>query len=455
MKKYYSPLLLVLLIFILGCKKDFLGIKSEKSQVVPSSISDYQAILDNANVMNMTSSTLLGMLGADEYYIMNGRLSTISSVYQKNGYVWGKDVYQGTAVDDWNFAYRRILYSNISLEGISKINPHPGEQEGWNNVKGSALFYRAFNFYQLAQLFCKPFDASSSPTDPGIPLRTESDINIKSTRATVAAAYKQIINDLSQAIELLPLTPLVKYRPSKSAALALLAKTSLIMGDYEKARTYAVQCLAIKDELIDFNNIDGSLNYPFPENVENNPEILFYNLASNITILGAARFNADTTLLNSYAANDLRKQAYFFEYTGRILFGGGYIPGGYFTGLATDEILLIRAECHARLGDGLNGLNDLNTLLKSRINRSSFVPLSFTDADDVLASILKERRKELVLRGTRWEDLRRLNKEPRFATTLVRNIDNQRFELFPNDPRYTWPIPDSEVTLNGLKQNIR
>ena len=55
----------------------------------------------------------------------------------------------------------------------------------------------------------------------------------------------------------------------------------------------------------------------------------------------------------------------------------------------------------------------------------------------------------------RWEDLRRLNKEPRFATTLQRVSKGTTYTLAPNDPKYTFPIPDIEITLSGIPQNPR
>jgi len=69
--------------------------------------------------------------------------------------------------------------------------------------------------------------------------------------------------------------------------------------------------------------------------------------------------------------------------------------------------------------------------------------------------ILVERRKELVLRNVRWFDLRRLNKDPRLAKTLLRKLNGQVYQLPPNDPRYTQYIPQSVIDLSGIEQNIR
>jgi len=73
-----------------------------------------------------------------------------------------------------------------------------------------------------------------------------------------------------------------------------------------------------------------------------------------------------------------------------------------------------------------------------------------------LKIILDEKRKELPFTGnSRWEELRRLNKEQAFAKTLTRFVNNQTYTLAPNDNRYVWPIPDQEIRLTGMAQNPR
>ncbi|MGI8583213.1 MAG: RagB/SusD family nutrient uptake outer membrane protein, partial [Chitinophagaceae bacterium] len=64
-------------------------------------------------------------------------------------------------------------------------------------------------------------------------------------------------------------------------------------------------------------------------------------------------------------------------------------------------------------------------------------------------------RKELVFRGQRWFDLRRLNKDPRFAKTLTRKLNGKITELPANDPRYTEYIPLDVIGFTGMQQNMR
>lgn len=444
------------LLLFSSCTPDFLDVKRDSDMVIPKNLEDFEALLDN-NIMYSAMGYELGLIGGDEYYVGDGNLHSLTVAAQRNGYRWANDVYENQPVPDWNNAYQRILYANLALEGVNGIDPQPGQELQWNRVKGGALFHRAFNFFQLQQQFGYIHRKGTSSTDWGIPLRLESDVTLKSSRATVEQTYNRIIADLLEASALLPEKPLNKRRPSKQAACAALAKTFLQMEDYGKALEYADMCLDIDDALIDFNTIDVESQRPFPADQESNPEVIFYAGITPSTIL-RTRYSVDSTLLDSYGASDLRRLVFFTENPdGRVLFKGSYVgagPGANFGGLAIDEVVLIRAECRARTGDMDGALSDVNRLRKHRYASAGFVP-KVADDDNVLEVVLSERSKELVLRGTRWADLRRLNKDPRFARTLTRRIDGMEYTLEPNSDKYVWPIPVEVVDLTGMHQNPR
>ncbi len=116
---------------------------------------------------------------------------------------------------------------------------------------------------------------------------------------------------------------------------------------------------------------------------------------------------------------------------------------------------LARAECYARLGQSGKALDDVNHLLAHRYVSGTYTPLVTIAEDDLLPLILLERRKELLFRGVRWEDLRRLNREGRFQTTLERTIGGKTYELPPGHPNWTWPIPPEAIAIGGYQQNER
>lgn len=446
-----------------SCNEDFLGMKPDQKQRVPSTVSDYQALLDYSDLMNGTSSHTLGLIGADQYYIIDARYNTFPSGvdlnYQKQAYTWEDVIYQGGEVQgDWPKAYARILNTNIALDGLSIIEPEVSDQPQWNNGRGCALFHRAMNYYNLAQLFCGQYHTQTASALPGLPLRLEADLTLSTPRSTVKKTYQQIISDLKEAAELLPEKPLNVFRPSKPAAYALLARTYLQMADYRMGLEYADLARSFGYTLINYNELNLSLANTFPVNGLGNPEVIFNSYVANVAPLNPSFYNMEAKLLESYDQDDLRYKAYFYSSTdNRILFKGSYTgkPSIFFTGLAVDELYLIRAECNQRIGNAALAVEDLNKLLLNRYKTGSFIPYNVQSGQDMLRIILNERYKELVFRGTRWGDLRRLNLEPVFATPLRRNIGNNVFGLLPADPRWVWPLPPEAITAGGYVQNQR
>ena len=449
----------------ISCKKqqdDFLNVKANNYDVTPKTLADFQALLDNDAIMNNSYSEL-GLASSDNYYVIDDNYPSLTSP-EKQLYTWTSDIWQSQESAEWNYIYAIVEYSNIVLDGIANVSPDNSIKSSYNNIKGSAYFFRALAFYNLAAAFCKPYTATSAKTDLGIPLRLTSDVNAKSVRSSVQQTYDRIISDLKTAIDLLPLTPLRVTRPSSRAAQALLAKVYLSMEQYSDALQYADAVLKAKSDLLDYNDnslVTPTATRPFPRNPDNNSEILFYaNGWGYATVWPLASIShTDTTLYDSYDINDIRKVAFFYNNSdGTHRFKGTYdaYSKNNFAGLATDELYLIRAECYARAGNTSSSTSDLNALLSKRYTTGTFTALSTNNADTALHWVLVERRKELPFTGTcRWEDLRRLNKDPRFAITIKRIIAGITYTLEPNSPKYILPIPDKEIQLSGIQQNQR
>jgi starch-binding outer membrane protein, SusD/RagB family len=453
---YTWALCLLSLAVLPACEKEFLELKPDKTLVVPSTLEDLQALLDHGSVMYTGTSHALAEFGSDDYYVSTATWQLLPRPEEMNGYIWAKEVYEGQPVNDWDYAYRRILYANTVLEGLAKLQPTAAQQEAWNQAKGMALFHRGWAFFQLAQLFAKPYDAATAAQDPGIPLRLSADVAAVPTRQSVAETYRQILEDLQAAEALLPEHPIVPHRPGKAAARQVLARTYLQLGDYQQALASTEDALQLSSTLIDYNILDPSAPFPFPASGEGNPEIVFYSNQFALEILYAGRVQVDSLLYQTYDTLDLRRKAFFYYEGDKLTFKGSY-EGDYnlATALTTGELYLTKAECLARLSQPEEALRTLNQLLQQRYKAGLFVPLTTENTPDVLGRVLEERRKELLFRGVRWQDLRRLNKDPRFARTLVRVIEGKRYELPPNDPRYVWPIPDNVVQASGLPQNPR
>jgi len=451
--------LIVLVVFGLSsCKKAFLDTLPSTAVVVPSTLADYQHLLDNTVVT--TGTPLLGEVSADNIYLLYNFWQSIDS-REHNAHVWAADIYQGQGkVDDWDIPYQQVFYANVVLEGLHNIPVTPANQQQWQSEQGSALFLRAYAFYNLAQLFAAPYDSATAATDWGIPLRLQSDVAVPSVRASVAATYEQITSDLRLARTLLPgqVPTQTLNRPSQPAALALLARVFLSMRAYGLAGRYADSTLQRYSALIDYNSLDTQAPFPFSQF---NPEVIYQsNIVYSTQCLAALAYPntiIDSTLYRSYSSQDLRRSL-FYQLNGN---GLPNMKGSYanlifpFTGLASGECYLIRAECAARAGHTDAALQDLNTLLVNRYVTGTFNPVITASPQQALDTILAERRKEMPLRGTRWTDLRRLNKEG-YNITLTRTFNGTRYELPPNDKRYTLPIPPDILHYNpSMQQNPR
>lgn len=453
------------LVFV-SCGEGFLEIKPSQRQRVPATIEDYVGMLDHTTAMNQVSSHYLGIIGSDEMEITDAQYQSFPTGtahnYQKNAYTWEQVIYEGGEPNqiDWNIGYDRILKTNVVLAGLEKIVPKNESQKAlWNMAKGTALFHRALNYHNLAQLYCSVYEKGLAADKLGLPLRLNDDVTDQAGRSSLQQTYEQILADLAHAGNLLPEFPDLPFRPSKWAVYALLTRICLQMGAYEDAVAYATQCISLKGDLVDFNLLAAQPPPYFGVYGENNPEVIFFSAlgyGGNFRMTWQY-YNAPQALLSVYSASDLRRTLYFASNGDATVFIGSYsgIREQFFTGLAMDEVYLSRAEAAARLGDVAHALDDVNHLRKHRYRAGYYTPLATESPAIALASILDERRRELVMRGTRWSDLRRLNKEAEFRTTLSRTIGDQTYILPPDDRRWVWPIPLEAVEIGGHEQNPR
>ncbi|MCQ6958279.1 RagB/SusD family nutrient uptake outer membrane protein [Mucilaginibacter aquariorum] len=442
-----------------ACKKDWLNAKPDKALVVPKTIADYQALLDNtkgfANPMNIDLASL-SMVGDGDYYITDATYNSLGSGGEQSAYLWAPNdnFYAGQGSNDWISSYGRILTTNVVLDGLGTIKPDQSNQAAYELAKGSALFFRTYDFYSLSQQLCKVYNASTAKSDLGLPLRLSSNVNLSVARSTLQETYGQMINDLIQAAALLPVTATYPTRPSKPAAFGLLARVYLSQENYAKALLYADSCLQINNALLDYNEL--SVTSPFPLSYFNK-EVIFHTQLGGYLSFNPPNLIVDPGLYQSFEPNDLRQPIFFKTQAGIITIKTSYIGSAFqpFGGIATDEMYLIRAECYAREGQVNKALTDLNSLLKKRYKTGTFTGLTAADENEALAIILKERRKELCFRNLRWTDLRRLNRDSRFQVTLTRTINGKTYTLAPNSPRYVLPLDPIETTRGGLQQNER
>ncbi|MGN7720185.1 RagB/SusD family nutrient uptake outer membrane protein [Chitinophaga sp. 22620] len=449
-----------------ACTKqdEWLDIKRQNTDVTPRTLSDFDDMLHNSNIFNQGYG-IFGLTGTDNLIVTSQNFSAVSET-DRNLYIWDKVIYLNDRASlDYGPLYQKILYANLILEGLAKVESSANPDQH-RLLQAEALFFRSISYYNLSQTYCKPYSEASAATDAGLVLRSTSDPNVINMRSSVKATYDQMLNDLKTAVITLPINASYATKPNKAAAYGFLAKIYLSMEAYDSALSYSNKALTAYDVLLDYNNrtiINPNSNFRFPAFTlvpgMSNPEVIFYAFTAGTSVtwaLPGVQF-ADSILYRSYDQDDLRKTLIYKDNGDeKVQFWGSYAGNRYnFAGIATNELYLIRAECNARKGNIILAMNDLNKLLRNRYVTGTFTGFEAGNAHEALRLIIRERRKELPFTGQlRWEDLRRLNKDPQFAVTITRVANGITYTLQPNDKRYTLPIPPAEI-LSGVEQNER
>jgi len=450
MKNLIVVISVSLLYTFVACS-DYLDVKPDDSLAVPDNVQDLQALLDYESVFNMQYPAA-GDIGADYYFLSKADWDS-RDIDARMTYIWDANAQNHL---DWDYSFQRIFHCNVVLDEIEEAKLGSMTESDRDIIKGRAYFYRGWSYFHLAQLYVPYYAKGMADSEYGLPLQLVSDINEPVVRSTVHETYSRIIDDLKHAAELLPDRVGVPTRPSRAAALGALAKLYLIMGDFELSLYYTENSLDINDVLLDYNDVYRDSDIPFE--VFNKDVVFHAVMSARSGVHEQGHAFVDTVLVKKYNEDDLRRTAFLKpDDTGLFRFKGSYDGGNYtlFSGIAIDELYLIKSECLARLGREEEALEVLNRLLSKRWQKDRFVPMQLSPNDDLLTIILEEREKQLLFRGgIRWSDLRRLNEDPRYAKTLVRRMD-ERYELAPGDVRYTFMLPFSVIEISGMPQNQR
>ncbi|RYF48268.1 MAG: hypothetical protein EOO39_47215, partial [Cytophagaceae bacterium] len=350
-----------------GCKK-YLDAKPDKALVFPSSVSDLQALLDNATIINNADAGS-GEASADNYYVTDADWATLNTEYLRRLYTWEKDNVIAPTGNDWFNSFRAIYSCNTVLENIDKV-AGTGDSDSQNNVKGQALFVRGKAYFQSALIWCKAYQAGASAKDAGLPLRLGTDFNKVYPRANNEQTFNRVLEDLTKAASLLPMTQVTPFRPSKAAVYGLLSRVHLYMAHYQQAGAYADSCLALTRDLIDFNSLSATASFPITRLGQ---EVIYESTMTQPQLINSTKGRIDSLLYRSYANNDLRKTIFFKDNrNGSYSFKGSYEGSGtYFSGISTNEIYLNRAECLARTGKWDSGMKDLNAVLIKRFKSTT------------------------------------------------------------------------------------
>jgi hypothetical protein len=142
-----------------SCKK-FLEKKSDSTLIVPSTIQDLQHLLDDAVLMNYSATPSMSESSADDYFIPAKTLANLASGY-RDVYFWHET--DMNSINDWSICYEKVYNANLCLDRLKDIKQNSSNITEWDNVKGSALFFRSYYFLQLAWNYCKGYEEITFP----------------------------------------------------------------------------------------------------------------------------------------------------------------------------------------------------------------------------------------------------------------------------------------------------
>ena len=421
-------------------------------------------------------------------------------------YTWQPDMYEmmeeaaSGHTNIYQSYYEVILGANAVIDYLPSVSD---TEENKNKVKAQAYALRGFYYFNLVNIFGKPYNCDS--TALGVPLKLQSGIEPSDDylkRKTVAEVYAQILSDLHTAEATYLELPESEqwsdnFRTSLPMVQLMLSRTYLYMEQWEKAAHYAKLVMDDKRfSLVDLvevpfevQNSDGEyvrtyLNMPTYSCSETiwpygNVTDMFkwtYDYANTTSTISGqkmhAYFQASQSLLESYLEWDLRLIHYIVQAPdgqggempmayGKVNIGTThYLPvtatGVFGRCLRLSEAYLNYAEAMAMLGGSgdSEATAALNALLEKRFDPEDFEEVEFENNAELVQFIREERRRELCYEGHRWFDLRRWGMPAITHTWHDNESQSSDYMLQEGDLLYTVPIPDEALQSNkSLEQN--
>ena len=381
---------IIISFFITACSSEFLEVKPDKALLIPSSLDDYEALINN-EVVHIRNTPSLTILGTDNVYLTNDMLTGIGlEEIEKNVYLWEKDLFEDTKhIPEWKRPYESVFYSNVVIEGLNKIKITEENSSKWNTVYGTALFYRALGHFNLVRIFADVYD-SDAESKLGIPLKLTASISDLSGRANLKMVYDQVLSDLLLSLEYVPNVSLRKSLPDKNSVNALLARVYILINEYDRAYHYADGVLQQNSTLLDYNKLDlfAAKPIPIPYPTNENPEVVFFSEMAGWLFRSIAYVSPE--LYGLYSDNDLRKYVFFAEKdNGYYSFIGTYNrTTSLFDGITTAELYLIRAECAARKQEYSQAKRDLEMIWQHRYRENTTPDLNRISDETILNEFL-------------------------------------------------------------------
>ena len=374
----------------------------------------------------------------------------------------------------WQISFNLVSQSNNILSRIDDVDM--GTQIR-NQIKGEALFLRAFGYFNLVRTFGPVPIVDVAFRSPGEIAAYDM------TRKPEEAVYQIIEADLNQATSLLTgVEELGKSRASSAAAMTLLGKVYLTQMDYSNAETAlkgVVESNAfslesdykrlftngndeLSESIFEIKYMSGNLGVGNGFSSTFTPARFDMDIFPN-QMQGSGRILPTPEMSEAYEDGDLRRPASIGDSV-RVISGGfekelyglKFVDfttgvqgdGGInFTALRYADVLLMYAEALNQNGKQDEAMVYLNMVRE----RAGLTEVSGLDQAALTVALAQERRVELFLEGHRWFDLVRTGK---LLTEMNAYFERNNLNFEVQAYKTIMPIPLREIDINpSLGQN--
>lgn len=419
------------------------------------------------------SGNMIYMDALGEDLVMTAR----STGWFINEYAWINHRNPNSTIVYYNYLFYYTFVSNANMI-IANIDKAEGPEQDKKTIKGQALAYRAWAYFQMIQLFGERFVKGSANDGLGLPIVLQPAAGAV-PRSTVAEVYTQINKDIDEAIASLTGAPARSNRShiNINVAKGLKARIALTQQDYVTAAQMAKEARQGFTLMSDAQYLSGFNDYNNPEwmwgiHQQEDQTTYFYSFFafmsanySSSNIRGNPKA-INSKLYNMIATTDVRKKLWDptgsntsfpippngsrFPYMNRkFLVANPALSIGDLPLMRASEMILIQAEALARQGS--KDAEAAQVLFELANKRDPNYTLSTNTGQALIDEIMIQRRVELWGEGFRFYDLKRTN------TALDRNGANHNvslavvYDVPANDKRWQFLIPQDEINnTNGV-----
>lgn len=381
----------------------------------------------------------------------------------------------------WQVSYIGVRRVNLVFENITDI---PMDAALKNRYFAEAKFLRAWYYFNLVKAF------------GDVPLiLTAKDNAFDLARTPKAQVYAQIIKDLTEASEVLPLAsgyPAADHgRATKGAAQAYLGKVYLYLKDFAKAEEWFGKVLSSGQYTLDpdYLNLflragETSKEHIFQVKFLNDQGALPANNQLSTVFASRARngwgFNLPTKdFVDAFEAGDPRLNQTVYK-TGDVMPDGlvanvgnsttGFLTKKYYVPeyervqgslqagrddihMRLGKVLLWYAEAANEIGkttEALKALNDVRQ--RARQGNAAVLPnVTVTDKDALRQAIWKEQRVEFGQEYERFFELVRQGRAGQVLRAYAAKYNTAKGAGFKDGVNEIFPLPQLDINLSKGK----